>query len=267
MALAKWDARVLRHMLHNRHAEDLCVEECKNGPTQAVHRGQLAVLDMWVMRKSWSNMSFIGYEIKISRSDFMRDDKWPKYLPMTNALYIVTPPKLLAPDEIPVDCGLLEPRGGKLTTKKVAPYREIEVPISTLLYILMARSVVSYEKGQALTVEEQRLRRIDAWKEWLQRKEETRELGYQISKKLKRLVEKLKNEKLAANQERDKLEGIKRTLEKLGLNESNVSGWNLEEKLLTKMAKVDIVEAKRAMQHLRQADSMLSRALGITDGT
>ena len=74
--------------LKAKHTDDVFVAECKNGPTHtASHRR----LDAWVMKKSWSPITMLGYEIKQSRSDFLQDNKWQAYLPCCHQLYFVCP--------------------------------------------------------------------------------------------------------------------------------------------------------------------------------
>lgn len=49
-----------------------------------------------------------GFEIKVSRSDFLKDDKWQTYLRYFNRFFFVTPPGLIKPDELPPEIYLLE---------------------------------------------------------------------------------------------------------------------------------------------------------------
>ena len=49
-----------------------------------------------------------GYEIKVSRGDFLADKKWQNYLPFVNFFYFATPPGLVKASEVPDDIGLLE---------------------------------------------------------------------------------------------------------------------------------------------------------------
>ncbi len=48
-----------------------------------------------------------GYEVKISRSDFVADDKWQEYLPFCNKFYFVCPPDLIKLSELPPETGLI----------------------------------------------------------------------------------------------------------------------------------------------------------------
>jgi len=49
-----------------------------------------------------------GYEIKVSRSDFLGDDKWDNYLKYCNYFYFVAPKGLIGKHELPDGVGLIE---------------------------------------------------------------------------------------------------------------------------------------------------------------
>jgi hypothetical protein len=48
-----------------------------------------------------------GFEIKRSRSDFLRDIKWTEYTKFLSSLTIVCPPGIISPEEIVAPFGLL----------------------------------------------------------------------------------------------------------------------------------------------------------------
>ena len=61
----------------------------------------LATIDLrtWIFR---------GYEIKMSRSDFLHDEKWTSYLPNFHYFWFAIPePGIVLPEELPDDVGLL----------------------------------------------------------------------------------------------------------------------------------------------------------------
>lgn len=64
-----------------------------------------------------------AYEIKTSRADFLRELASPRKrrpaLMMSNYFYFVTPPGIVKPDEVPIDCGLLEiTKAGRETVRQ-----------------------------------------------------------------------------------------------------------------------------------------------------
>jgi len=60
-------------LLASKHAGDVLVDECKNGQSWGRN---LLKMDAWVLRRTWSPLTTIGYEIKVSRQDFEADQKW-----------------------------------------------------------------------------------------------------------------------------------------------------------------------------------------------
>lgn len=77
----------------------------------------------------WGDCETIAFEIKISRSDFKSEMKNPSKrrtaMAFSNYFFFVTPAGLLFPEEIPVDCGLIELRDdGNLRAKVSAVARE-----------------------------------------------------------------------------------------------------------------------------------------------
>ena len=65
-----------------------------------------------------------GYEVKMSRGDFVSDKKWNTYVPFFNYFYFATPPGIIKPDELPKDIGILELRDQELRQTKRA--RELQ---------------------------------------------------------------------------------------------------------------------------------------------
>ncbi len=48
-----------------------------------------------------------GFEIKVSRSDFLKDEKWQRYSEFCSSLSLVCPKDMIKPEEIPRPFGLL----------------------------------------------------------------------------------------------------------------------------------------------------------------
>lgn len=137
----KVDAAVLLDLLAAKHAQDVFVAECKDGPSWGVdgHRR----LDAWALRRSWSPLTTVGYEIKATRQDFEQDQKWLNYWPLCHELYLVCPPKLVTAADLPTGVGLIwsTMSGSKLHTKIKAERRQPDADQQLLLqaYVLMSR--------------------------------------------------------------------------------------------------------------------------------
>lgn len=123
-------------ILARKHTRDIFVSHCKTGPWSGN-----AILDAWVMPKSWTR-PIVGYEVKISRSDFRRDQKWINYLPYCNLFFFVTPWGLIEPWEVPEEAGLIwtTKTGQGIRYQKTAPSRWWHgIPQSVFMYVLMWR--------------------------------------------------------------------------------------------------------------------------------
>ena len=69
------------------------VPECKVGATWTVER--CPRIDFWTMARSYAQPSFTAYEIKVSRNDFINDNKWVDYLPYCTEFYFISPPDII----------------------------------------------------------------------------------------------------------------------------------------------------------------------------
>lgn len=103
------------------------------------------LMDVWVMRKSWTDNRIICYEIKVNRGDFFNDHKWPMYLDFCNEFYFAIPNGMLKDEEIkrlPAQAGVIEvnKKGTGMRIRK-KPYLMLS-PISdeVFRYILMWRA-------------------------------------------------------------------------------------------------------------------------------
>jgi hypothetical protein len=193
-------AEIVR-LLSEKHKDDIFIPECKDGPSQGTNYLRL---DAWAMAKSWSNPQATAYEVKVSRSDFLGDNKWPGYLAYCNCFYFVTPTGLVQSEEVSPDCGLMwVSKTGKLYTKKKAPYRQVQIPEEFYRYILMCRVAVTDRStfGRQLSDPEERR---NYWAAWLKERKYRQELGWNVSKALKEVIDS----QITA------VEGVNRRLEK-----------------------------------------------------
>jgi DNA repair MmcB-like protein len=219
-------APALLRLLEARHSKDLFVPECKDGPT---HLTTHLRMDGWAMVKSWANPCVLAYEIKVSRSDFVADNKWPGYLPYCNQFYFVMPKDLIDLSEVPEQVGLLvaigQGAGARLITKKKAPYRDVVIPESVYRYILMCRVRVESESDRS---ESDR----DRWRHWLTLKAEDQKLGYQVAKRIRERATELEIENHRLTKQMENYDRVKVALKRLGYNPENPYGaWDLERRI------------------------------------
>ena len=220
-------ADLIKSLLAIRHSKDVFVEECKNGPTHGATN--LLKLDAWAMSRSWTNPITFGYEIKVSRSDFLGDNKWPQYLKYCSQFYFVAPSGVIKPDELPKRVGLVVPtkNGTKLLTKKKAPIRNVTIPEDLFRYVLMCRAKISKE-----VIESNR----EYWSEWLESKTIDRQLGNNVSKTLRREIEsrvlKLQAENINL---KDKIAGLTQVEEFCKRLKIHPNKWLTEHRIKSKV--------------------------------
>lgn len=200
-------------MLEAKHHEAVFVTECKLGPTQAGCRR----LDAWALLKTWSPPTAIGYEVKVSRSDFLQDRKWPSYLPVCHELYFVCPAKLIAPEELPPDVGLLWTAGTRLVTKRKAVHRAVDPAalVDLMTYVLMSRTRIVGDMFEA-----QRSEPAHYWRSWLEEKAENQRLGGEVSRRIRQMWQEARAAQQRAESERDRLKHVEERLDALGFPRS-----------------------------------------------
>lgn len=251
-----YSSSVILEALAARHSKDVFIPECKDGPT---HYSSHMRIDAWAMNRSWAHPIATAYEIKVSRADFLKDNKWPGYLPLCNQFYFVTPPDLIALPEVPAEAGWLTIAGSRLLTKKKAPHRAIQLPEEIYRYILMCRVVVGRNEYQ---VERSREERALEWQQFVSKRVEMRELGYRVSKAIREKADSLKRENERLTQRMSEYDDIRSFLKRLGIDpDSRVSEWSVEDKIKQQEALFPrefmyaMRELKRALDNaLRQVD-------------
>ena len=92
------------------------------------YKGRQSRIDAIAIKPAYSKLQVWGYEVKVSRGDFLQDEKWHAYLEMCNSLYFVCPHGVIGKDEVPEQCGLMyvTKNGRILRTVKKAPYRPVK---------------------------------------------------------------------------------------------------------------------------------------------
>jgi hypothetical protein len=144
MDSAAWNA-VIRAQITRRHsARGPLFFELRCGTGWG--KGSEQRLDAFAMEE-WPSKGLLryAYEVKVSRADFLREMKDPtkrrQALYYSNEFAFVTPPGIVKPEEVPLDCGLVEVHGDGLTDWKVkvpAPRRDGFAP-SWLFFAAVAR--------------------------------------------------------------------------------------------------------------------------------
>ncbi len=155
-------AQEISRCLSEKHKKtgDLYFDECKNGSTWFA-KGEQLRLDGWAMNKSYAQPTYTGYEIKVDRNDFVRDEKWERYLPYCHRFYFVYPRGLIKMNEITdPNVGLIyynrDSPVQKLRTVKTCHKRKIDTPPAEFFqYLLFSRVDKEDYKNPQLSDEEQ----------------------------------------------------------------------------------------------------------------
>ncbi len=214
----KITAKDLVQLLADRHAGDVFVSECKDGQT---HGRNHIRMDAWALKRSYSSPCTTAHEIKVARSDFLQDDKWPGYLHLCNEFYFVCPFGLISKAETPEKAGLIyaTKNGQKLRTVKKAPWRDVEIPESLYLYVLISRAQI--ERAEYTPPET--LGQLAYWTQWLADKEHAFIIGRSVSKELHERVStritKVEAENDRLSREIKRIEGFRDKLRGMGIED------------------------------------------------
>ncbi|MDT8902211.1 MmcB family DNA repair protein [Anaeroselena agilis] len=114
---------------------------------------QQRILDGFAVKdRQFINLFTEGFEVKVSRSDFLRDVKWQEYLPVCSSFYFVVPENMVGPHELPEGIGLIFcNERGALTIIKKARRRELDQPklFEVFKYLVFNRTYSETEKVKA----------------------------------------------------------------------------------------------------------------------
>jgi len=221
-------ASVLVAALQRKHSDAVFVSECKDGPTQT--RESHRRLDAWVLLKTWSPITTIGYEVKVTRSDWRRDEKLTDYMALCHQLYIVAPKGVVPIEELPSGVGLIESVGDqyRLVTRRKAARRRIDMPVELLVYVLMCRAKITRERDDRDLPHW----RVEALRRWLAEKDDDRTLSYAVNEKLKRAFDKQGREIEETRSRIKQLEHIEARIREFGFDPNEHSSrWKVLERL------------------------------------
>lgn len=141
------------------------------------------IMDAVAIKKTWSPKTVIGYEIKVSRQDFLKDQKHPVYMQNCNIFYFVTLKDIIKEGELPEGAGhmIYSPETGKLRTVKKAPYRNTLVNPDILLHIMFwkADRYFGYRTRAEILAN-------------YQAKKDLKDIGYEIAAKISDLEYQIK---------------------------------------------------------------------------
>ncbi len=168
----------------NRHTKDLYTEELCCGP------GGSPRLDAWAMTRSWSNFTTHGYEVKVSRGDWLHNQKLEGYADYVHRLWVVCPWKLIDPSEVSEMCGLLwvTKKGARAVMKKKAPLLDPQHWTEPLRSAVFNRGEVKRQTSHLPTVDRRAVLR-----DWMEGNKDDWMLGRVVSKKIGAMFSKIRS--------------------------------------------------------------------------
>ncbi|WCL51448.1 MmcB family DNA repair protein [Leptospira sp. GIMC2001] len=221
-------------------------------------------MDAWVMPRSWVKPECTAYEIKVSRSDFKKDEKWQTYLPYCNYLYFVAPPGIIDPSELPPEAGLYitSTNGQKLFKKKLSVRRSLEIPQEMFRLALMrcepSRSLLLTQ----LDKYDQKQRRLQELEEYLSEKRILKERGAKLGKSIRELIKcqilEVREENKSLRTTIEELKHVMTYLESIGFTESQLKStdpyyWRY--KVLDKVKEFNQAVPEGFIKNLKELES------------
>lgn len=139
-------------------------------------------LDGVALEWQYGNMWVHGYEIKVSRSDWLRDAKYERYRKYCDTLTVVCPKGMIGRDEMPGDIGLMwyEPAKDSLRYKRKPGYDAPDKDTSILKDRLLREIVRSVWYDPSVS----RYGRYATAKEYLDQKMEMKGIGRSLGSKM-----------------------------------------------------------------------------------
>lgn len=223
-------AEHIEELLRKRHEKDVLVSECKNGETWGAR--DLLKLDAWVLRRTYSPLTTIGYEIKVSRQDFENDQKWTGYLDLCHQFYFVCPAGLIRATDLPQRIGIIWASKDHLHTKRKAEWvnPDIEKLNRLLIYVVMARSKIVANMNMVNINEtdnsDNNESRLKIQQEWVAEQTDKKLLASIVKGNIKRIYEECTNKEQNFKRREDNLKRFEEHLAKLGIVwDSNSNDW------------------------------------------
>ncbi len=243
----------IKKALAEYHPKDYFLTECKTCSTYFPDPQGMLKFDGLAMTRSYTAPCITGYEIKVSRSDFLGDNKWHLYLQYCNEFYFVVPVGLVTKDEIPENVGLIYyyPETGKLLKKRRAVYRKIEEPVGVYKYIIYSRldqeRIPFYEN------------RAEYARDYLADQSEKRKIGKDFGS---RMAKDLKN----CQERLERLSNVEGQLEQLRkiekiLEKHQILGWRWYRNMDDTLKDLDDALSSSYPKELGRVEDDLQRAL------
>jgi len=247
-------------LLQKKHAKDVIVPECKNGETWGAR--DLLKLDAWVLLRTYSPLTIIGYEIKCSRQDFEQDQKWTNYLGLCHLFYFVCPAGLIRATDLPNQIGIIWASKDKLHTKRKAERikPDIEKLNRLLIYVVMARSQIVDNMYQVNN--EPPKSQLQLLKEATEKANEKRELAYFIKGHVRDIFTETQKASRELKYREDTIKQFEEQLKLLGITwDSHNNTW---QDAMRVKNEIDLLKKRidsRTLDKMKQLASQLNETV------
>lgn len=213
------DSGHILELLKHKHSNDVFIPECKNGETWGVR--DLLKMDAWVLRRSYSPLTTIGYEIKCHRQNFEQDQKWTKYLDLCHEFYFVCPGGLIRATDLPSRVGIIWASKAQLHTKRKAERVEpdLEKLNRLLIYVVMARSKIVDSMYERDVEQKSKLEQI---RETVETAKAKKDLAYFVRGHIREVYESLASRDAYLPYRENQIKSFEDKLARLGIT------WNAE---------------------------------------
>lgn len=262
MSESSLTARDVVEALRKHHTQDVFFSEVKTGATWGAIPGGLQRLDGIAMKKSWAHPCITGYEVKVARNDFLRDEKWPQYRDVCHRLYFACPKGLIKPEELADDVGLIyiNPETKAVTTRKAARYRDIELPTDLLYYLIICRLDNSRDDSVS------RRMLIDDLRAYAEGKKDFKAMGCQIASRLAEDMRRVSDEnkdlkhRMEGVEEREaRVDRLQDALHEMGIwlgSEPERAAREIKMRM-TGLSSLEVAQFERGLTSLESALNML----------
>lgn len=252
-------------LLKAKHFKDVFIPECKNGETWGAR--DLLKLDAWVLVRTYSPLTTIGYEIKCNRQDFEQDQKWTKYLDLCHQFYFVCPAGLIRATDLPSRVGIIWASKDKLHTKHKAERIEPNWGKlkDLLIYIVMARSKIvasMYERDTPDIPQD----RLEFLRKTVEEANAKQELAYFVKGHVREHSEILRKREAELSHREMYLKGFEERLARLGITwDSEKGDWRDSNRV---GSEIDLLKQRvdyQTLENMRHVGNTITELVKVID--
>lgn len=209
-------ATEIHRLLADRHKDAVYVPECKMGSAGS------RTLDGWALLPTWSPLTAIGYEVKVSRSDWLQDQKFEEYRNVCHLFFVVAPKGIVSKGELPAGVGLLEPIGEGTGRRLVMRHKAVRQEIDPAKALRLMAYVLMWKRAEGGAGPLSKDRRAAIWRRWVDERQEFRAIASSVRGRMRAMLKEALDAQRVAESRAKQLEDTAAVLEELGIK----PGWD-----------------------------------------